>query len=213
VGNGQNLPINTIGNTHLYTQTHKFCLNNVLHVPEIASNLLSVNKLCHDNNCSCFFDSHKFSVKDLLTGKILYKGLSENGVYPIYSSKFGHLRAIAQLSSHVHSSVYTSIKSNNTGTTSASSTKNWLLWHHRLGHLSARILHSVFPNLSSYNSLTKEYAFVHYNHCLSGKLHRLPFTQSITKSLHPFHLLHVDLWGPATSVATNIIPNSIGFIF
>ena len=127
VGNGQNLPINTIGNTHLYTQTHKFCLNNVLHVLEIASNLLSVNKLCHDNNCSCYFDSHKFSVQDLPMRKILYKGLSENGVYPIYSSKLRHLRAISQLSSHVHSSVYTSIKSNNTGTTSASSTKNWLL--------------------------------------------------------------------------------------
>uniref|UniRef100_A0A2N9FCI4 CCHC-type domain-containing protein n=1 Tax=Fagus sylvatica TaxID=28930 RepID=A0A2N9FCI4_FAGSY len=88
VGNGQNLPINTI-----------------------------VNKLCHDNNCSCYFDSHKFSVQDLPMRKILYKGLSENGVYPIYLSKLRHLRATAQLSSLVHSSVYTSIKSNNTDTT------------------------------------------------------------------------------------------------
>jgi hypothetical protein len=62
VGNGQNLPINTIGNTLLHTQTHKFCLNDVLHVPEIASNLFFVHKLCHDNNCSCYFDSKKFSI-------------------------------------------------------------------------------------------------------------------------------------------------------
>jgi hypothetical protein len=34
-------------------------------------------------------------------------------------------------------------------------------------------------------------------------MHRLPFTQSNTKSLHPFHLLHADLRGPAPSVATN----------
>ncbi len=67
VGNGQNLPINTIGNAHMHTKTHKFCLNNVLHVPQIASNLVSVHKLCHDNNCSCYFDSHKFSVQDLPT--------------------------------------------------------------------------------------------------------------------------------------------------
>jgi hypothetical protein len=62
VGNGQNLPINTISNTLLHTQTHKFCLNDVLHVLKIASNLLSIHKLCHDNNRSCYFDSHKFSV-------------------------------------------------------------------------------------------------------------------------------------------------------
>uniref|UniRef100_A0A2N9IP51 Reverse transcriptase Ty1/copia-type domain-containing protein n=1 Tax=Fagus sylvatica TaxID=28930 RepID=A0A2N9IP51_FAGSY len=59
VCNGQNLPINTI-----------------------------VHKLCQDNNCSCYFDSHKFSVQDLPIGKVLYKGLSENGVYPIYLSRF-----------------------------------------------------------------------------------------------------------------------------
>uniref|UniRef100_A0A2N9HBT2 Integrase catalytic domain-containing protein n=1 Tax=Fagus sylvatica TaxID=28930 RepID=A0A2N9HBT2_FAGSY len=55
---------------------------------------------------------------DLPTGKVLYKGLSENGVYPIYSS-------------------------------------------------------------------------------------RLPFTPSVTKSLHPFHLLYADLWGLAPTMSTN----------
>uniref|UniRef100_A0A2N9E788 CCHC-type domain-containing protein n=1 Tax=Fagus sylvatica TaxID=28930 RepID=A0A2N9E788_FAGSY len=62
------------------------------------------------------------SDQDLPTGKVLYKGLSENGVYPIYSSKFRHLRAAAQHSSSVHptsashSSVYSSVKSNNIAT-------------------------------------------------------------------------------------------------
>ena len=34
-------------------------------------------------------------------------------------------------------------------------------------------------------------------------MHRLPFTPSVTKSLHPFHLLHVDLWGPTPTMSTN----------
>uniref|UniRef100_A0A2N9FEK0 Reverse transcriptase Ty1/copia-type domain-containing protein n=1 Tax=Fagus sylvatica TaxID=28930 RepID=A0A2N9FEK0_FAGSY len=156
VGNSQNLPINTIGNAHIHTKTHKLCLNNVLHVPQIASNLVSIHKLCHDNNCSCYFDSHKFSVQDLPTRKVLYKGLSENGIYPIYSSRFKHLRAAAQQlpSSASHSCNNSYVQTSNNTSTSKSA-KDWLLWHHRLGHPSAKILHSVFPNLSKYNPLTK----------------------------------------------------------
>uniref|UniRef100_A0A2N9H1V0 Integrase catalytic domain-containing protein n=1 Tax=Fagus sylvatica TaxID=28930 RepID=A0A2N9H1V0_FAGSY len=41
VGNGQNLPIQNIGNTQLHTKLSLFKLRNVLHVPRIASNLLT----------------------------------------------------------------------------------------------------------------------------------------------------------------------------
>jgi hypothetical protein len=74
VGNGQNLPIQNIGNSQLHTKYHQFQLRNVLHVPRIASNLLSVHKLCLDNNCSCYFDAKKFLIQDLPTGRLLYKG-------------------------------------------------------------------------------------------------------------------------------------------
>uniref|UniRef100_A0A2N9H369 CCHC-type domain-containing protein n=1 Tax=Fagus sylvatica TaxID=28930 RepID=A0A2N9H369_FAGSY len=53
VGNGQSIPINNIGTVH---------------------------KLCKDNNCCCYFDSNKFLIQDLPSGKVLYKGLSENGL-------------------------------------------------------------------------------------------------------------------------------------
>ena len=85
VGNGQFLPINHTGNSSLSTKFHKFQLRNVLHVPRVASNLLSVHKLCLHNNCSCHFDVYKFHIWDIPTGRILYKGLSKNGLYPIYS--------------------------------------------------------------------------------------------------------------------------------
>ena len=86
VGNSQHLPIQNIGNAHLHTKFHKFQLINVLHVPRIASNLLSVHKLCLDNNCNCYFDANKLLIQDLPTGRLLYQGLSRNGVYPIHSS-------------------------------------------------------------------------------------------------------------------------------
>lgn len=83
VGSGEGLPISHIGTASLSTSSHTFDLHNILRVPSIASNLLSVHQLCKDNHCSFHFDAATFSIQDLHTGKILYKGQSENGLYPI----------------------------------------------------------------------------------------------------------------------------------
>jgi hypothetical protein len=186
VGNGQNLPIQNIGNTQLHTKLHHFRLRNVLHVPRIASNLLSVHKLCLHNNCSCYFDSNKLLVQDLPTGRILYQGQSEHGVYPIHSSSF--------LKSVHNKSAFNS---------SLSAANNWLLWHTRLGHPSASVLHSVFPSLKSCNPLNNKSHLLHCQHCLAGKMHKLPFPISVPKSEFPLHVLHADLWGPAPIQSNN----------
>jgi hypothetical protein len=185
VGNGQNLPIQSIGNTHLHTPYHKFQLKNVLHIPRIASNLLSVHKLCLDNNCSCHFDAHKLLIQDLPTGRLLYKGLSKDGVYPINSSQF------------------CTSASSKTACLASSSAQKWELWHSRLGHPSAKVLHTIFPSLSSCNSLAFNSVNSHCKHCLAGKMHQLPFSVSTNKVTAPFQLVHADLWGPAPSVSLN----------
>uniref|UniRef100_A0A2N9GH47 Integrase catalytic domain-containing protein n=1 Tax=Fagus sylvatica TaxID=28930 RepID=A0A2N9GH47_FAGSY len=90
VGNGQNLPIQHI-----------------------------VHKLCLHNHCSCYFDSNQLLIQDLPTGRLLYKGLSKNGVYPI------------------HSSTFFNSASNKTACTAHSvSAHKWQMWHSRLGHPS-----------------------------------------------------------------------------
>ena len=68
VGDGQELPITHIGNGELRTLTHNFRLDNILRVPDLASNL---HKLCLQNSAFCYFDAHKFLIQDLPTGKIL----------------------------------------------------------------------------------------------------------------------------------------------
>ena len=85
VRNGQALPINNIGNSSIHTKYHKFILRSVLYVSKIAMNLLFVRKFCLHNNCSCHFDANELKIQDILMGGLLYRGLSENGVYPIYS--------------------------------------------------------------------------------------------------------------------------------
>ena len=57
VGNGQELPVTHIGNGKLITPSHDFKLDNILCVPQLASNLLSIHKLCLQNNAFCYFDA------------------------------------------------------------------------------------------------------------------------------------------------------------
>ena len=87
VGNGQNLPITYIGNSIIAASNAPIQLRNVLRDPSIASNLASVHKLCHDNNCWCYFDENTLLIQALATRKTLYKVKSEGGVYPIYPHK------------------------------------------------------------------------------------------------------------------------------
>ncbi|CAH9137000.1 unnamed protein product [Cuscuta epithymum] len=63
VANGVNLPIANIGNIQLNTLSRPFSLNSVYHVPQIKFNLISIQKLCADNNCIAIFLSKFFSCK------------------------------------------------------------------------------------------------------------------------------------------------------
>ena len=83
VGNGNTLPIHNTGNGPLPTPSHSFQLRNVLHVPGIQSNLLSVQRFAHDNHCIISFDSQSFVIQDKLTKRVLYRGSSNGGLYPI----------------------------------------------------------------------------------------------------------------------------------
>ena len=73
VGNGQELPVTHIGSGELCSSSHNFRPDGILRVPDLASNLLSVHKLCLQNNAACYFDAYRFSIQDLPSWKILYE--------------------------------------------------------------------------------------------------------------------------------------------
>jgi transposase InsO family protein len=131
------------------------------------------------------FDAQKLLIQDLPTGRLLYKGLSKDGVYPIHSSQF--CRSASTKSACLASS----------------SAQKWQLWHSRLGHPSAKVLHTIFPSLSSCNPLDFNSVKSHCKHYLAGKMHQLPFPVSNNKVTAPFQIVHADLWGPAPSVSLN----------
>ena len=90
VGNGQTLPITHIGNAQLNASKHIFHLKHTLRVSNMKSNLLSFFKCCKDNNCRFHFDATQFSIQDIPSGRVLYNGLNEGSLYPIYGDPFKH---------------------------------------------------------------------------------------------------------------------------
>lgn len=75
-----------------------------------------------------------------------------------------------------------------------SSVKSFL-WHHRLGHPTSEVASKMLA--LSKVQFTKDSTSHVCSDCLCGKMHRIPFSESLSKSVSPFQKVHSDLWGPA----------------
>ncbi|KAF5442908.1 hypothetical protein F2P56_035516 [Juglans regia] len=85
IGDGSSLPIQNIGTAQLHSSTGNFLLTQLLHVPSISKNLLSVRQFCQDNNVFFKFHCDHFVVKDSRTRVTLLQGPVE-GLYVFPSS-------------------------------------------------------------------------------------------------------------------------------
>uniref|UniRef100_A0A1S3XNS2 Uncharacterized protein n=1 Tax=Nicotiana tabacum TaxID=4097 RepID=A0A1S3XNS2_TOBAC len=81
VGNGTQLPISYTGHGIFFTSDSLFSLRDILVVPHLSTNLLSVRKFVSDNNCSMEFDPFGFSIKELKTKKPLIRCNSSGPLY------------------------------------------------------------------------------------------------------------------------------------
>ncbi|KAL4352750.1 hypothetical protein GQ457_06G024020 [Hibiscus cannabinus] len=86
VANGMSAAISKIGTASLNTVSRPLVLNNLLHVPAIKKNLLSVSKFTKDNNVSIEFYHDSCVVKDLATQQVILQGLENDGLYKFSSS-------------------------------------------------------------------------------------------------------------------------------
>ena len=174
-----------MGHGELQTSTHNFRLNNILRFLDLASNLLSIHKLCLQNNAFCYFDAENFSIQDLPSGRILYKGLSKNGVYPIPTTST--LSSSIAFNSKSSVFAFASIKLDLI-----------LLWHHRLGHPSSRILYSTLQNVIKNVSLSQiEKLFSSCTYCISAKMHKSYLNKTSIVSNSVLDIVHSDVWVPA----------------
>ena len=80
---GSGMEIKHVGHTTVPTQFGSLQLNNVLHVPKAAKNLVSVHRLAKDNYAFIEFHPDFFLIKDQATRKTILEGPCRRGLYPL----------------------------------------------------------------------------------------------------------------------------------
>ncbi|KAF8394586.1 hypothetical protein HHK36_020800 [Tetracentron sinense] len=182
VGNGKGLHIEHIGSTSYSSNGSTFHMQDILHVPCITKNLLSVSQFSKDNDCHFVFTSSGFSVKDNKSGKILFQGRSSKGLYPLHFQPHDKNKPYSSPSAFTSSTVSSSV------------------WHHRLGHPSHQTLQQVAPHIHLGRSSQHQTIC---SSCQMGKSSRLPFQLSDSISQYPLELVHTDVWGPSSITSIN----------
>jgi hypothetical protein len=96
IGDGTGLNISHTRTASLPLSRRKFILQQILHVPSICKNLLSVRKFALDN--SVFFEFHVsyFLIKDKHTGLLLHHGHLKDGLYQLLPSSSSSSSSINQ---------------------------------------------------------------------------------------------------------------------
>ncbi|KAL4273926.1 hypothetical protein GQ457_13G024130 [Hibiscus cannabinus] len=86
MGNGDGVLIFQVGQGSLYTNGRSLVLQNLLHVPLIKKNLLSVSQLVRDNDVIFEFNANGCVIKSLQSQNVLLRGkLTPEGLYQISS--------------------------------------------------------------------------------------------------------------------------------
>ncbi|KAG9457992.1 hypothetical protein H6P81_002500 [Aristolochia fimbriata] len=149
-------------------------LSDVLYVPNLSLNLISVGQL-YDLGFHVLFTSFGCQVQDPTSGKIIGTG-----------RKVGRLFELDALDTLLSPSSCYSF--------TAHSDSKFVLWHSRLGHVFSHtslklVSKGVLGSVSS--------APLNCVSCKLGKHTTLPYTSSDTHASAPFDLIHSDVWGPA----------------
>src|ERR1044072_6285488 len=192
LGNGQGLFINSVGSytfTSPFNSSQPLVLKNLLHVPSITKNLVSVSQFAKDNSVFFEFHPHFCLVKSQATSEVLLRGvLGSDGLYT-----FGSLPVFSPSKS---SSSFSSIPCiNNTNAPSLYS-----VWHCRLGHPHFEVLKAALTHCNI--SISDKMSLDSCTACCLGKAHRLPSHTSHTVYSQPLELLFCDIWGPAPIISS-----------
>lgn len=171
VGNGANLKIHATGNTALNNSQRPLNLKDILYVPKITKNLLSISRLTSDNDIYVEFHDSLCLVKDKVIGKVLVEGKIKDGLYQLPG---------ALKSANKDHHAFLAIKE---------------IWHRKLGHPCNRVLSEVLKNCNIKVPAQDNFDFCEA--CQLGKVHKLPFKNSDSRALEPLDLIHSDVWGPA----------------
>lgn len=165
--NGEGMRITHIVQSTLPTSSHPLHLKNILHVPSVTRNLLSVKKFAYDNKV--FFEFHPwyFLVKDRDSRAVLLRGGVRGGLYNLDES------SIKQ--------VFSSVKVSHEQ------------WHSRLGHPATPIVQHILHRYELPSESVNKAVIC--DACQQDKSHQLPISLSTRVTTAPLEIIYSDVWG------------------
>jgi hypothetical protein len=167
--------------TAVGNEQHEVRVDNVLYVPNLTTNLLSVSRIIANGNRVIFNEQGCFIYNS--QNVCIGEARLENEVYRLNIVKSQHVLAA-------------SVKTSST------------TWHRRLGHINANDLCKMkngavegvtFPDKNG--QIDKSSCTV----CCEGKQTRLPFPLSASKSQEVLELVHTDLCGPMENKSLGMV--------
>lgn len=177
------------GKVNIICNKNEVAVNDTLFVPELSTNLLSVNKLVESGYTVVFnkFGCNFYNNPDIV-GSSIGHAKNHNGIYKLDCS--------VNDTGKEHSSV--PLKNVVQGEQSAmSATETESLWHRRLGHLSRGGLRALRKNNQLMFQNVQEFNVEECIACLQGKQVSKPFPVGEAKrAAQPLELLHSDICGP-----------------
>ncbi|KAG8487623.1 hypothetical protein CXB51_018130 [Gossypium anomalum] len=172
----------SVGSGNLSTPFKLLHLSNVLCVPSIRKNLLSVSQFTKDNEVFFKFHPTYCVIMDIKTKDTLLKGHIRDGLYHFPVSAMDPFVTHTKLQNKTMDCPV------------------FGLWHSRLGHPSGTVVRSVLQKCNI--AFNKSCVGGVCSACQKGKSHKLLFSISTTV-YQPFELVVSDLWGPGAVACEN----------
>jgi transposase InsO family protein len=197
VGDGDQVESLGTGTLVLEGPEHQVVLRDVLYVPDLYTNVLSVSKLTDTDNLAVVFTKSEGTVKPYEgSSRVLLRAKKCDGLYLIDMAK-----SKVKVCMHV-SNANASVSYAFPGSASPVSELS-VLWHNRLGHPSQQMTRKLTMSdtvcgLPSFEALVP--AFKHPCHdCLAGRFTAKPRTQPAERPTCALELIYADLTGPYTT--------------
>lgn len=212
-----------IGYTYLSTSCgSSLHLHDILYVPQLTKNLISISKLLENTNLIIEFVANMCFIKDKKREVHLAQRIARGGLYQLLSKNdfvsnscnltYGprSMLSIFNNSTCNHSDSAENkacIPQCHTNTVKSIMSAN--LFHQHFGHPSRHVLKCILSSLSlNCNVTMPDFC----DACQYGKMHQLPFYSTGINTKAPLELIHTDLWGPTPLPSSNGYRYYISFV-
>lgn len=182
-GNGESVQVEAVGTLPLLLESgFTLYLNDVLYVPSMTRNLVSVSKL-DDDGFSFMFGNKRIIIYHY--SQVVGSGILEGKLYKL---SLDNVFVESLITMNVNENIFSSGTKRKRGNENSSR-----LWHQRLGHISEDRMKRLIRE-----GILRSLDFSDFNHCvqcIKGKFIKRN-KKGATRSEKVFEIIHTDICGP-----------------